>query len=357
MRPQVRTIETRWVSVAMILMAASLLVLKAPALGASGLVNIGMLSLFNTGGPAQADRAGHAIPILQSATEWNPGDLRAKWNLGLAWYMRGGLSEAVGVWKKTPGAASELILRGESSLAHGEAERALSWFDAALQVQPDSVHALKGRGDAAIGLARWDLARNSYARALELDPHTAERYSDYARTLIAGNYDLPLAEDLLKRAVELAQGSEEVYATLAGLAYARSDHEQALHWWEKAAAVAPTGSVDSLLHLATAYQAVGLSDKAIAAYQQAVREAPQSPSARLELAKAYFSDEEWSQASAEATRVVELAPHTVEAWLLLGKSQIKGGNLEQGRKALEHVLVIDPNNAEALRLLRGNDSP
>jgi tetratricopeptide (TPR) repeat protein len=237
--------------------------------------------------------------------------------------MRGDPSEAVEVWKQTPIAANELILRGEASLAHGEAARALSWFDTALQVQPDSIEALKGRGDAAVGLGRWERARASYARALELDPHTTERYSDYARALIADSYDLPLAEGLLKRAVELGPGSEEVYATLAGLAYARNDHAQALHWWEKAAAVAPTGSVDSLLHLGAAYQAVGQHDKAIAAYQQAVEEVPGSSSVLVELAKAHMA----------------------------------AGNFVEARKAVASALKLDPANSEALRLLEKIDPP
>ncbi len=236
-------------------------------------------------------------------------------------------------------------------------ESARVWFSYAARLDPDSAEAANALGDAWAALGNWEQARLAYGRALSLNPARAEHYTDYAQALMVDQHDLDLAEQLLAQAVALEPENELTYRGLATLADARGDIQKSIHWWQMAAKTSPVGSVDSLLHLAGAYDQAGQDSQALTALQRALQEAPDSPWTHLALASAHFQAARWSAAETEALQATVLGPGHVEAWILLGNARLRQGETGAARQAFEKVLEIDPDNDEAARSLNLLYSP
>ncbi len=320
------------------LVVSVVLLFRLPVLGAWLALNQAMVMMVN----GQTAR-----PLLEMATRWDQTNERAWWNLGVVLDQLGNSEAAVQAWSQVDNNERILLERGQIAGIHqGDWEAALRWFDYALQLSPDSAQAYHAIGDARMGLKDWTAAREAYAQALQLAPENADYYVDYANALIVDDYNLDLAASLLEKAVVLLPGSEHTYRALAGLATKRGNMLKAIHWWEQAAAVAPEGTVDSILHLADAYEATGMYDQALTAYRYAVSEAPFSPWTHLELAHAYYTRKMWQETVAEAQQTVAIDPQNVEARLLISQAQVKQGNIEEARSVCIEALHLAPDHQE-----------
>ena len=78
---------------------------------------------------------------------------------------------------------------------------------------------------------------------------------------------------------------------------------------------------------------------------QAVRLAPQSAFAHVNLGMFYLSRGHASQASSELRKAVALDPNEPVGWLDLGLSELKGGDAAKAVEHLQKVIQLDPGNA------------
>lgn len=324
------------------LVVSVVLLFRLPVLGAWLALNQAMVMVV---------KGQTARPLLEMATRWDQTNERAWWNLGVVLDQLGNSEAAVRAWSQIDNNERILLERGQITGIHqGDWGAALHWFEYALQLSPNSAQAYHAIGDARMGLKNWAGAREAYAQALQFAPENADYYVDYSNALLVDDYDLELAASLLEKAVILSPDSEHTYRALASLATKQGNMPEAIHWWEQAAAV-PGSSVDTLFHLAEIYRQADLSDWALLVYQQAVEKAPDSPSARLQLAKALFNAKEWDRAIHEAQQSLKHDPTNLEAWLLLSHARFMVGDYEQACQAISQVLIVDPNNYEANELL------
>jgi Flp pilus assembly protein TadD len=66
--------------------------------------------------------------------------------------------------------SSELIQSGKKNLDNENYENALSFFDQALELEPNNPDILNLKGVALRSLGRYDEASECYNKSLELDP-------------------------------------------------------------------------------------------------------------------------------------------------------------------------------------------
>jgi tetratricopeptide (TPR) repeat protein len=85
--------------------------------------------------------------------------------------------------------------------------------------------------------------------------------------------------------------------------------------------------------------------ESIATLERALTRAPESSSARVDLARAYRRAGRARQARAEVRRVLEREPHHHRAWLAYGDALVELGQYEDARIAFERARLTDPQRA------------
>jgi Flp pilus assembly protein TadD len=83
------------------------------------------------------------------------------------------------------------------------------------------------------------------------------------------------------------------------------------------------------------------------ACEQAVKEAPESAGARLDLAAALMSNQRPVEAAAESREAVRLRPDWPDAHVSLGFSELVVGNAAEARVAFDRAVELDPEQGMA----------
>lgn len=176
----------------------------------------------------------------------------------------GGVGNAVQV-RQVSQEARNSVSAGYTALLRGEYDTALGFYDQALEQEPSSVLALLGRGASLQKLRKFEEAQVSYERVLKIDPDNREALTNV--TAIIGER---APTEGLNRLLEL----EKTYPAFSpikaqiGLIYAKSGKmEPALDYLRRATILTP----DSAMYqysLALVMDHMGMTEQAIAAYQQ-----------------------------------------------------------------------------------------
>ena len=302
-----------------------------------------------------------------------------------------------------PDDATLAVAAGEAAADLGESERAIPFFDRALELDPTSLPARAGRVRALVQLGRVaevaPLLAEAEPAVLDLALRTpgldagirGALHMTLARTH-ALRFDVVRAQDHLDRAVEADPGRAAeaqraaalLYAGVGSFDLALAPAEQAAAWpdadasvWQvlgtaRLAAGDATGARSAFDHAhalaphdpeplrgrAEAAQQMGEGAEATAALQQAVALAPADSSTRLRLARLLRVSGEIDQAVA----VLDAEPGDPQPALLceLASIQSERGDTDAAATLLEHAIQLAPadpavaNDLAALRETSGD---
>ena len=123
----------------------------------------------------------------------------------------------------------------------------------------------------------------------------------------------------------------------------------AIPWFERAISL---GADRPKFHIDLGYAAagVGLWDRAVGEYRQAVRARPDDFTAQYQLALALHKKGDPAGAIPELQKAVAMAPNDPNAHLSLGVSLEKVGRVPDAVQEYRKYLTIQPNSADAARL-------
>jgi len=134
----------------------------APALYLQGLVRY------------SAGRHGEGIELVRDALSENPYLSAAELDLALMYMKQGELESAEDIFRRLSGFELENAnlhcFMGQTRLARGELDEALSEFERAMALEPDNIYALKGRLRCELRLGRQAKAQALLAPYLEKHP-------------------------------------------------------------------------------------------------------------------------------------------------------------------------------------------
>ena len=195
-----------------------------------------------------------------------------------------GVGNAVQVREVSQGARDN-VSSGYDALVRGAYDTALSFYDAALKEEPNSVLALSGRGAALQKLGKAAEANTAYEQVLKLDPNNREALSNL--TVAVGDRS---PNEALTRLLDL----ERTYPAFSpikaqiGLTYAKlGSMNEALGYMRRATQMSPE-SVMYQYNMALVLDHLGLSDQAVVAYETVLnsmsggRAAPELSSTEIE---------------------------------------------------------------------------
>ena len=212
------------------------------------------------------------------------------------------------------------IVRGDALIGLKRYEEARSSFESALIARPDSLGALHGLAAAAFATGGIEEARKVFAGA--------DRFRELPRywqalgslELQAGAYEQ--AESAFANAAKYASGDAESPDALAALA----------------------GLTEAQLRLNKLDAAKASSERLLAA-------APRSPVAKLLAAQAAASGGDLVRSRELLEEVVSTEPANLQARALLGLVNLRQGNLGQAEMHLAFVVSRQPDNIRAQQLL------
>ena len=224
-------------------------------------------------------------------------------------------------------------------------ENRLTLFRRLVQVEPDypSAHLslgaeLDARGDRAG-------ARDSYARALEVDPESADAHSNLAFWYLReGTFDQALthADTVVSLKPHLFEGHLARGRALSGL----RRHQEAIESFRRALELSP-GLRDARAGLGSELLWVGRTDEALEVLRQAVEDAPNAPLLRHDLAVALLRKGQLPEAVEQLQAARRMAPEDVQILTVLGNAFLDLGRYDEAGECFVDALTVDPRVAEA----------
>ncbi len=274
---------------------------------------------YNTLGAfyAQADRVSCAVVAFESALKLQDPNWEAHYNLALAF------------------------------LRQGDRTRAVRELQTAIQQKPDSVSSHFALGSVFESERRLGEAEEQFRWTLKLDPHFAPGAIKLGEVLIAAG-KVPAAVACLEDAVKLGPSADqsELLRAALGIAYAENDEmEKALATLKDLVAA---HSADAHFNLGLLYARKGQSEDQSAAateFRETLRLDDKMDGARLALARALISSQQYSEALSVVQEYTIHRPKDAQGFYALGLAYRGLKQSGAAVSALQRAAVLNPNDA------------
>ena len=152
------------------------------------------------------------------------------------------------------------------------------------------------------------LAKDTVARALELDPELAEAHAVLGHLKYVCDYDWAGAEAELKRAIELNPNSGDAFDIYGLLLSSQERYDEAVEAQQRA------HELDPLAH-------------------------------RMDIVTTYLRMGRYDDALRRVTKIIEVEPHLALGYLTLGWTYLLKGMQGEGLAAMEKAISLSPDNA------------
>jgi tetratricopeptide (TPR) repeat protein len=282
-----------------------------------------------------------AIALLEQALAKDDNYALAHNDLGVLQYESGNMQAALNHYEKAAALQPENDTF-QKNLADfylavtGDHAKALKTYVQVLKLIPRDVDALLSVGQICLSLGRTDDAREFYATAMEIEPWN-ENGQQMMRQLEQLN--------------DLSQPDETDLYNMAKAKASQGDLPGAIHDLTRYVGIAPE---DANAHndLGVLYFETGEKEKAVSAYEQAVRLAPTDHTYRKNLADIYLMEQGRIQEAMKLyLGVLEENPQDLESLIGCGMISAHVGQTEDARVFYNRVIEIEPWNESARKAL------
>ena len=275
------------------------------------------------------DRYDEALAAYAQAQNVAPQDLRIHRARGNIHYWQGDYAAAAteyAAWaQQAPQDPSPHVLLGLMYDQQGLAQEAVAAYERAAQVDACDVTPYLLLGGSQVAAGDYAAAGQSYSRALAIDPQNPD-------VLYAAGANSLLREDYAAAAEQFATLTQRQPQLMAahyylGTAYeALGESAQAQAAYTTAATLGEAQSGPPAVYLAYTYEKLGRTDDAIAIYVQLLEE-QETPELHAYLGALYAAKGALSLARQEYARALELDPQQTMALLVLASMDYAQGDL------------------------------
>jgi tetratricopeptide (TPR) repeat protein len=178
--------------------------------------------------------------------------------------------------KDDPNDLDLLRIRGAVLSAMGRNEQAEATLQRALKIKPNDPELLYGLAILFEKTDRWKQAIELMEKRLTEEPNDVDALNFIGYTLADRNYDLPRAEKMLARAMELKPYSGHIMDSLGWVLFKLGRFDQALPPLLRALELEPSEAVIAD-HIGDTYAKLGQTDKAREFWQKALALNPEPP--------------------------------------------------------------------------------
>ena len=228
-------------------------------------------------------------------------------------------------------------------------ERALDWFDKALEQKPDFLECLLARTSVLVKLNKWELAVADLNLAIQLDPQSLR-----ARSLRGTVYNrLRQPKSALAdcgQCLKQVQPDFDALFCVGNALHQLGQHDQAIKYLTDALRLRKD-HYESLYLRGKSLQARGQHQEAVTDFSATLSSRPGSLDAVLARAVSYQELGQHPLALADINDLVKAEPNDPQHRYRAGQSYFALGQFEQGSKRLQEALLLSPEYADALHLL------
>lgn len=239
----------------------------------------------------------------------------------------------------------------------GRLAEALGVLQRAADIAPDSVEVLNTRGIILYQQGALQDARAAFERAVA--QIGGANITDRERSTIQVNLgkvyrdlgQFDLAQQSFRRAVVLDPANATAHNNLGNIQYRLGNCSEAEYELSQAASLAPT-SLSSVSQLAIVMFECGNVAGSIPQFERALslEGAVFAPPLYTYLARAYLAQGRYDEAIRRAQQGALLPPESADAYYYLGEAYVARGNqgdVEAARRAFERALELDPSYGPA----------
>lgn len=227
--------------------------------------------------------------------------------------------------------AMQEFLKGLELLDQGNVQKARSYFDKALELDPNFVSAQMYRGNTASSAKDWADNRDKFLAMRDKANEGEALMMDIMEANLEDN--LQKVGDLTVKLTEKYPESARAMDNLAGYYNSLDDTSKARDTWAKAIALNPD-YLPAITSLGLSYLFTTPKDyaKAQQYMEMAVEKAPESSRAQINLGDLYRAQNDLEKALASYLKAAELDPDDEVAFSKAGHANSFLGNLEAARK-------------------------
>ncbi|HEX5282215.1 MAG TPA: tetratricopeptide repeat protein [Micropepsaceae bacterium] len=292
----------------------------------------------------KADKPEAADRVIGEAVQHdaNPAGLLYHWGNMLA--HTGHFEQAISAYDRAlaivPNSPELLLNRGNALFELRRYEEALANYQSALIRAPANPLLWNNRGNALVELQRNDEAVESFSKALAIDSrHTGARIGRSALLADAGHN-----EDALRDLESVTEESAELHYRRGMLLLHLKRGDDAINAFSRAIALEP-GDAQSHIGHAVALSAMTRHDEALRAVDTALRLAPGNPVAWNSRANILLRLKRYEDALNSTDRILQLDSASAAAWHNRGAALFGMKQFKEALAAYEKALAMDARSA------------
>ena len=215
----------------------------------------------------------------------------------------------------------------------GQFSDALSHCDTLIGRNKNTVDALNLAGIISDSMNKKEKAISYFERALKINPSNPQILTNLAGTLIDVERFSDAKKYLLK-ATQKNRNYADAHYNLGNIHLFEEQNEKAKKAYQTAVTLNPK-NFRALNNLATIFKKLRDSDNAIKAYQDAIKIKPNFPESLEGLGSIYFEKEDYQKAEQYFLEALKIDNKLANANFLLGKIYLE--NMDKGELALPHI--------------------
>jgi protein O-GlcNAc transferase len=266
----------------------------------------------------------------------------------LAFFQAGRIAEAEGIARRvlqiTPKNFQALHLLGIIFSQRGNHAEGLRFIDAAVQIKAQA-SLYNSRGNVLAALKQFDEALTSFETAIALDPQSPLAFGNLGNVYReVGRFDEAIAS--YDEAIALDPGDAEVFYNRGVVLQELNRFHEAIASYDKAIALKP-GYAEALSNRGTVLQALGRLSEAVTSYDRAIALKPNFPEALCSRGSAFQELNRFDEAIASYNEAIALKSDLAEAFNYRGMSFEKLGRMPEALASFEKAIALKPDYAEA----------
>jgi len=245
-------------------------------------------------------------------------------------------------FKKNPDAVKAGIPLVALYMSRGEPEKALKTAQALHEKASKNFTLLNLLGTAQVNTGQYKLARQSFEKAIELNPNFLDAQINLSK-LDVGENKLDQARQRLQSLQQNHPGDIDILIELAKVEQSAGRYELANDWLAKAKMI-DQKSLPTLLALVELNLKIGKAAEANAAAQAAEVIDKNNPQVMDALARSYLANNNKDKALGVFIRMADQARFNVKQLYKAARYQIDAGDYFEAIKTLKKAVLVDENH-------------
>jgi tetratricopeptide (TPR) repeat protein len=233
---------------------------------------------------------------------------------------------------------NKLFEQGQNAHARGQLEKAIEFYERAIQVKPEFPEAEFQRGNALASLGKLADARTAFERAIELKKNWSMPYSALGALLFRQGKDQE-AEKFLRQSLIYDAKNSAILRMLAEIRFRAGDSKEALALAQSATRD-PDASIAAWVIRAMAERATGDRKSAQASLDHALELDGENLAALLERAELRLDEGQYDLAIADLTHADKLKPNDKQIQSRIVFAYEKAGRVEEAQRLAQSAGLV-----------------